>query len=91
MRVKKTDRGYVDMEHVLAVGEPYEFQHGMWGFDVTLAFLDRPKQMLYYPEQLEVGDLNEPFRSIPTKQRILEAMTKKRDEFVALWKEGVSA
>lgn len=88
MRVVKTDRGYIDMDHVLAVGEPYDYKQGLWGFDVTMAFLDVPKQMLYYPEDLgvEYGD----DREQGWRLCMTAAVAAKRDEFVALWK-GESA
>lgn len=91
MRVVKTDRGYIDMDHVLMVGEPYDFTQGLWGFDVTLAFLDKPKQMLYYPEDLGV---KHPPASVGIsdkkwRESVSAALTTKRDEFVALWKDEI--
>jgi hypothetical protein len=88
MRVVKTERGYMDMDHVLHVGEPYNFRQGLYGFDVTFAFRDKAFQMLWYAEDLRdlTGDLDEPFHSIPAEQKILDAVRVKRDEFVKLWK-----
>jgi len=89
MRVIKTDRGYIDMDHVLAVGEPYDYTQGLWGFDVTMAFLDKPKQMLYYPEQLgcpHIRPSDKWDKEVGPYKTMMEAMTKKRDEFVRLWK-----
>lgn len=88
MRVVKTDRGYIDMDHVLAVGEPYDYKQGLWGFDVTMMFLDKAKQMLYYNQDLgvEYQDLSELESYNAFRRDMFEALIKKRDEFVELWK-----
>lgn len=85
MRVVKTDRGYIDMEHVLAVGEPYYYTQGLYGFDVTLAFQDKPKQMLYYAEDL--GLKSHYHSDGNSEERILyDLREKKLEPFVKLWK-----
>ena len=86
MRVVKTDRGYIDMDHVLAVGEPYYYTQGLYGFDVTMAFLDKPKQMLYYAEDL--GLTFHESKGGNALDRILWQLRQDKIEpFVALWKE----
>jgi hypothetical protein len=88
VRVVKTDRGYIDMDHVLAVGEPYYDTDGLYGFDVTLAFLDRPKQMLYYARDLGLIE----GKQGNTEERILWQLTKDKIEpFIKLWKGEAGA
>jgi hypothetical protein len=84
MRVVKTDRGYIDMDHVLAVGEPYYYGQGLYGFDVTMAFLDKSKQMLYHAE--EVGLKFHQSTKGNSLDRILHRIrVEKIGPFVALW------
>jgi hypothetical protein len=85
MRVHKTDRGYIDMDHVLAVGEPYYYTQGLYGFDVTMAFLDKPKQMLYHAEDLDLKFHESAHGN--SLDRILWTITENKIKpFVAVWK-----
>jgi hypothetical protein len=85
MRVAKTDRGYIDMEHVQAVGEPYYYGQGLYGFDVHLAFRDKPMEMLYYSHDLHVS--HDPNDKESTDRVLQELRRQKLEPFVALWRD----
>jgi hypothetical protein len=85
MRIEKTDRGYIDMDHVLAVGEPYYYSQGMYGFDVTMMFLDSPLQMLYYAKEFGLV-FHQAAEGSSRLEDILDRLRKDKIEpFVDLW------
>lgn len=87
MRIVQIDFGYVDMDHVQAVSEPVNFGHGYYGFRITLMLQAKPLTQSWDSQDLGVEPDNDYHdHEAQYHEPMIEAVRKKRDAFVELWR-----
>jgi hypothetical protein len=85
MRVHQIPNGqYVDLDHVLAVGQVTIHSWGGGSFDLVLAFHDKPFSV-YFPDPIPIDWETETLDQ-SKKEQVQARMELRRQDFVNAWK-----